>query len=90
MGTVGVRDLGQRASAVVADVEKTKQPTLVTRHGRPVAVLMPVDADDLYDYVLAHAPEYARAMREADAAIDRGELGRPLDDVLGDLGAEGD
>ncbi len=89
MGTVGVRDLGQHASAVVADVEKTKQPTLVTRHGRPVAVLMPVDADDLYDYVLAHAPEYVQNMREADEAIARGEVGRPLEDVLGDLDAEG-
>ncbi len=89
MGTVGVRDLGQRASAVVADVEKTRQPTLVTRHGRPVAVLMPIDENDFYDYVLAHAPEYVRDMREADVAIDRGERGRPLDEVLVELDAEG-
>lgn len=89
MGTVGVRDLGQRASAVVAAVEKTKQPTLVTRHGRPVAVLMPINEDDFYDYVLAHAPEYVQDMRAADAAIDRGEFGRPIDDVLTDLDAEG-
>lgn len=81
MVTVGVRDLGQRASAVVADVEKTRQPTLVTRNGRPVAVLMPVDADDLYDYVLTHAPEYVQDRRRADEAIEHGELGRQLDDV---------
>lgn len=89
MSTVGVRDLGQPASAVVADVEKPRQPTLVTRHGRPVAVLMPIDADDLYDYVLAHPPEYVRDIREADEAIARGEIGRPFEDVLGDLDAQG-
>ena len=89
VGTVGVRDLGQRASAVVADVEKTGRPTLVTRHGRPVAVLLPVNEDDFYDYVLAQAPEYVHDMREADAAIERGELGKPLDDVLAELDAEG-
>ena len=89
VGTVGVRDLGQRASAVIADVEKTGQPTLVTRHGRPVAVLLPINEDDFYDYVLARAPEYVHDMREADAAIERGEIGKPLDQVLGELDTEG-
>ncbi len=88
MSTVGVRELAQHASAVVADVEKTGQPTLVTRRGRPVAVLLPVNEDDFYDYVLARAPEYVRDMREADAAIARGELGRPLDEVLSELDVE--
>ncbi len=41
--------------------------------------------EDEYDDVLASAPEFVQAMREADEAIERGDLGRPLDEVLAEL-----
>jgi hypothetical protein len=46
---------------------------------------MPVDEEALYDYVLAHAPEYVAQMREADEALSRGEAGRPLEEVIAEL-----
>jgi prevent-host-death family protein len=88
VSTVGIRELADRASAVVSEVERTGEPAFVTRRGRPVAVVLPINEDDLLDFVLAHAPEYVRDMREADEAIERGEHGASLDDVLAALDRE--
>ena len=88
MTAVGIRDLADRASAVVAEVEHSGAPVFITRRGRPVAVVLPISEDDLYDYVLANAPEYVRDMRGADERIARGEPGRPLEDVLAELDRE--
>lgn len=88
MGTVGVRELAERANAVVADVEATGEPAILTRRGRPVAVLLPLDEEEFSDDVLAHAPEYVRDMRAADEAIARGERGTPLDEAFALLDAE--
>ncbi len=89
MSTVGVRELAARASTIVSEVETSGKPTLVTRRGRPVAVLVAVDEDDFYDVVLAKAPEFVRDRRDTDTAIARGDLGRPLDEVVADLAATG-
>src|SRR5512144_2111372 len=89
MEAVGIRELAERASAVVSEVERTGHSVLVTRRGRPVAVVTPIDVDAFYDYVLAHVPEYVRDMREAKERYARGESdSRPLADVLADLDAE--
>jgi prevent-host-death family protein len=88
VATVGIRELADRASAVVSKVESTGEPAFITRRGRPVAVVLPISEDDLYDYVLSTAPEYVRDMREADKAIANLEYGRPLDEVLAELDGE--
>jgi prevent-host-death family protein len=82
---IGVRELAERASAIVSGVETTGKPAMVTRHGRPVAVVMPIDEEQLLDYVLANAPEYVRDMREAEREIAAGVRGIPLDDALAEL-----
>ena len=79
MQTVGVGDLVNRASALLDELE---------HGGQPIAVLSAIDAEEFYDYVLAHAPEFARGRQEADDAIARGELGIPLADMLAELDAE--
>ena len=56
----------------------------------PVAVVSAIDEDAFYDYVLAHAPEYAQDMRAAEARYARGKSeSRPLGEVLAELD-EGD
>jgi antitoxin (DNA-binding transcriptional repressor) of toxin-antitoxin stability system len=72
----------------VSEVESTGEPAFITRRGKPVAVVLPISEDDLYDYVLSNAPEYVRDMREADKAIANLEYGRPLDEVLAELDGE--
>ncbi len=85
MTTVGIRQLAQRASAIVREVRETRQPAIVTDRGRPVAVMYPLDPDALEDYALANAPEFVKGMRRADEELRKGRT-RPLADVLDKLG----
>ncbi len=48
MDRVGVRDLKQNASRVLARV-KDGETLEVTEHGRPIALLVPVERGDNYD-----------------------------------------
>lgn len=84
MAVIGVRDLGKRASAIVDDVATSREGTVITKRGRPVAVLMPIDAERFEDYVLAGAPDFVRATKDADVALRKGKT-VPLADVLGEL-----
>lgn len=45
---------------------------LITRHGRPVAALVPVDQADAEKFILAAAPEFAESRREAEHADSEG------------------
>jgi prevent-host-death family protein len=87
MATIGIRELANHASAVVDEVHRTGRPALVTKNGRPVAVLAAIDEEELLDHVLTNAPEYVRSMRSAEREIARGTRGRPLEEVLGELEA---
>ena len=84
MSTISVRDLGRNPSRVIDDVERTGRPAIVTRRGRPVTAIVPVDPDALEDFVLAHAPEYVRARRDAEADLRAGRV-RPADEVFTEL-----
>jgi len=86
--TVGVRDLANRASAVLDELEQGGQPIIITRRGHPIAVLSAIDAEEFYDYVLAHSPEFVAGRKAAEERFARGEYGEPLDDVTAELDAE--
>jgi prevent-host-death family protein len=43
MARVGVRELKNQATQIIRDVRENQAEYLVTYHGRPVAVLLPVD-----------------------------------------------
>lgn len=80
-----MRDLARRSSQVVDDVTSSGRPAIITRRGKPVGALIAIDPDQLEDFVLSNAPEYARSIREADADLSRGRT-RSLSDVMGELG----
>ena len=73
MATVNVRELARNTSKVIDDVSKRRRPTLVTRAGRPVAAVVPIDSDALEDWILANAPEFVEGMRLADEEMRRGQ-----------------
>jgi prevent-host-death family protein len=73
MATVNVRELARNTSKVIDDVAKRRRPTLVTRAGRPVAAVVPIDADALEDWILANAPEIIDGVRLADEELRRGD-----------------
>lgn len=69
MAEIGVKELKATASAVIDRVE-AGGAYVVTRRGRPAAVLMPVEEAE--DLVLASADEYVRMRREARTAYADG------------------
>ena len=70
---MNVRELARNTSKVIDDVSKRHRPTLVTRGGRPVAAVVPINADALEDWILANSPEFVDGMRLADEEMKRGE-----------------
>ncbi len=73
MAEIGIKELKATASAVIEQVE-AGGAYLVTKRGRPVAVLLPVDEAD--DLVLANVDDYVRMRREARAAYAKGRAVR--------------
>lgn len=73
MSTVGVRELARRASAIIEEIATTKEPALITRRGRPVAYVLPIDSEQFEEFVLANAPEFVTGMEEADQELRAGE-----------------
>ncbi len=65
MAEIGVKELKATASAVIDEVE-AGAAYVVTKRGRPAAVLLPVDEAE--DLVLANADEYIRMRRAARTA----------------------
>lgn len=84
MAVVNIRELSRRTGSVVDEMRARKRPTLVTRGGRPVAALVPIDPTALEDWVLATAPAFVAGMRAADRELRAGKT-RSLDRVLGSL-----
>lgn len=73
VSTVGIRELARHASAIIDSIERDKEPALVTRRGRPVAYVLPVDSEEFEDFVLAHAPEFVDGMTAADSELATGQ-----------------
>lgn len=88
MPIVNIRQLARRASQVIGSVSRTKRPAIVTKRGRPVAVVTALEADDLEDWVLANAPEFVRSMRKADQDLAAGRT-ISLEDFLAQRPASG-
>ena len=65
MAEIGVKELKATASAVIEEVEGGAA-YVITKRGRPAAVLIPVEEAE--DLVLANADEYLRMRRAARPA----------------------
>lgn len=68
---IGVRELKNRASEVLRDVEERGSAIVVTHRGRPTALLLPIDSPEAEDYILAHAPDIVASLREAESDLRR-------------------
>lgn len=72
MPIVNVRELSRSTSKVIGSVVRTGRPAVVTKGGRPIALVSALEPDDLEDWVLANAPEFVRGMHQADADLAAG------------------
>jgi prevent-host-death family protein len=74
MTTISIRDLSRTPGDVLDELARSGKPTVVTRHGLPVAALVAIDEAALEDYILATAPEFVRSMNRATADLKAGRV----------------
>ncbi len=72
MAAVNVTDLKAKATQIMRRVE-TGDEFMVTKRGRPIAVILPIADDELEDWILARHPEAVRRANAAFARIAAGE-----------------
>lgn len=63
---VGVRELKNRATEILRRIQERRGAVVVTRHGKPTALILSIDSPEAEDYILSHAPELVASLREAD------------------------
>lgn len=69
---IGIRELKNRATEVLRAIEERRSGIVVTRRGRPTALILSIDSPEAEDYVLSHAPEIVDSLREADDDLRAG------------------
>lgn len=86
MQTVSVSDAKDNLSALVDSVESTHDAVVITRHGRPAAVLISPDDLDALQETLAWLsdPNHAAEIAEAEDDIAKGRM-RSLEEVRAHL-----
>jgi prevent-host-death family protein len=87
VAVVGIRELSRDTSRVIKEFERTGEPVVLTREGKPIGALVRVDQTRLEALALSSVPEIAAARREAIQADDEGRI-RSLDDVAREHGVE--
>ena len=83
MSTRSLRDLRNHLSEVVDRVQHHHERVVVTRNGKPAAVIMsPEDLAQMQETIdVLSDPTALADIREADAAYDRGDVVRGIDAV---------
>jgi antitoxin YefM len=86
MQTMSVSEAKDKLSTLVESVESTHEAVLITRHGKPAAVLIsPEDLDSLQETLAwLSDPEHAAEMTEAEADAASGRM-LSLDEVRAQL-----
>ena len=85
---VPVRELRSQLSQVIDQVADLREHVIVTRHGRPAAVLVPVDEYEALEEtaeILSDADTMA-AIEEGQREVERGET-VTLDELRQELGS---
>jgi prevent-host-death family protein len=72
MATISLRELARNTSGVIQDMQASGRPALVTRNGKPVAALVPIDAAALEEWLLGRAAAFTRAAAEEDPDLAAG------------------
>jgi antitoxin (DNA-binding transcriptional repressor) of toxin-antitoxin stability system len=83
MALIGSRTLHRNTKAVLDDIERTGEATVILRHNRPVAALVPIDQERAEALVLASSPEFREHQLASEASGDR--KARPIEDVLREI-----
>ncbi len=80
MKFTNVRELKAKTSEMLRTVKKGNT-VLVTTHGRPTAMLVPVSEEDIEDVLLAYSPQLRRKIEAGLRDIRAGRT-RPLSEYI--------
>ncbi len=72
MAVVNMRELARSTSRVVDAVHRSGKAALVTRGGRPVVAMIPIDEAAFEDWILAKSPAFGASLRKADVDLRDG------------------
>ena len=72
--SIGVRELKAKASEIIREVREEKAEYIITYHGRPCGILLPLDEEELEDYLLSSHPYFAARREQARKEIRRDEV----------------
>ena len=84
MVMVSIKELHDETSAVIRRTRE-RGPVIVTRHGKPVAIIQPITEEELEDFVLVHYPGFHEGLKEALEDYAAGRI-KPLSEVKAGLG----
>ena len=72
MTHIGIGTWRGQADRIVRELRKKKE-FVITDHGRPLAIIIPVNEEDLEDYALATHPFFLQMRQHAREEIEVGE-----------------
>ena len=81
---VSVTDFARGTKEHPAEMAKTHRPRVLTQNGKAAAVVVPVEMFDEMTHQ-AYEREMDMKLRAALEAYAKGDRGRPLDEVFGEL-----
>ena len=71
MATVTLRELARNTASVIQGIQTSRRPALVTRNGKPVVALVPIDEAALEDWLLRESAAITRTAATADPDAER-------------------
>lgn len=73
MPTVGIKELKDRASEIIRKVKEEQAPYIITLRGKPSAMIIPLEENEVDDYIVAHHPYFVMLRDKARKEICEGD-----------------
>ena len=80
MRFANVKELQKDASGIIGAVEGGED-VIIVKHGKPTAVIYPLNEDQMEDYLIYHSPTIRKKIEAGLKDIKSGDV-TPLDDLL--------
>ncbi len=80
MKFTNVKELQKNASGIISLVEKGED-VIITKRGKPAAVIYPLSEDEIEDYMIQHSPNIRKKIKEGLQDSKEGKI-IPLRDLI--------